>query len=55
MEHWSNCIDYAYGVRDPIDVNIFQDISLAMLNSADQGIRAANHLLLADKANPGCD
>jgi len=54
LEHWSNCIDYAYGVGDLIDANIFQGIALARLKSADQDIRAANHLLLADKANPVC-
>lgn len=54
LEHWSNCIDYAYGVGDLIDGEIFQGPALARLKSADQDIRAANHLLLVDKANPVC-
>jgi hypothetical protein len=54
LEHWSNCIDYCYGVRDLIDGEIFQGHALARLKSADQDIRAANHLLLVGKANPIC-
>lgn len=52
LEHWSNCIDYAYGIGDLVEGGVFKDLALTRLKSADQDIRAANHLLLADKVNP---
>ena len=54
LEHWSNCIDYAYGIGDLAEGDIFEEHALTRLESADQDIRAANQLLLADKANPIC-
>lgn len=54
LEHWSNCIDYAYGVRDLIDGEVFTDLALVRLKSADQEMRAANHLLLNDSSNSTC-
>lgn len=52
--HWSNCIDYAYGVRDLVDDKVFRGHALTRLKSADQDIRAANHLLMVEKANASC-
>lgn len=54
LEHWSNCIDYAYGIGDLVEGGVFKDLALTRLKSADQDVRAANHLLLADKVNPVC-
>jgi len=51
---WFKQRSKAGSVRDLIDGKIFQGHALARLKSADQDIRAANHLLLVDKANPVC-
>jgi hypothetical protein len=54
LEHWSNCIDYAYGLGALVEGEVFKGLALTRIESADQDIRAANHLLLVDKANPIC-
>lgn len=54
LGHWSNCIDYAYGISDLVEGGAFKGLALTRLKSADQDLRAANYLLLVDNANAIC-
>lgn len=54
MEHWANCIDYAYGFADLSDGNLLNLMALERLRSGDQELRGANAQLLADRIIPKC-
>lgn len=54
MEHWANCIDYAYGLSDIAEGRAIHGIGLERLMSADQELRGANRLLTGGREIPKC-